>query len=168
MIHLPDGALCRCGRRGCIEAYAGNYAIWRNAMRMGYDSVPQEDIGVGDMLSLAERARAADGPERAAYRTAGAAIGYGLGSLFALIDPAPVAFVGTGAAVFDLIEPDMRKAIGRTAGGRHAGQISFTTIPEELPLIRQGCAIRGLSFVDEEIFATGLAATLPRSRRGVA
>ena len=31
--HRPDGALCRCGRRGCVEAYAGNYAIWRNATR---------------------------------------------------------------------------------------------------------------------------------------
>ena len=34
MIHRPGGALCRCGRRGCIEAYAGNYAIWRNAQGM--------------------------------------------------------------------------------------------------------------------------------------
>ncbi|TIX95076.1 MAG: ROK family protein, partial [Mesorhizobium sp.] len=34
MIHRPGGALCRCGRRGCVEAYAGNYAIWRNARQL--------------------------------------------------------------------------------------------------------------------------------------
>ncbi len=37
MIHRPDGALCRCGRRGCVEAYAGNYAIWRNAGQRAED-----------------------------------------------------------------------------------------------------------------------------------
>ena len=44
MIHRPGGALCRCGRRGCIEAYAGNYAIWRNAQGMPEDSPPVADI----------------------------------------------------------------------------------------------------------------------------
>jgi len=32
MLLQPEGALCRCGRNGCIEAYASDYAIWRNAM----------------------------------------------------------------------------------------------------------------------------------------
>src|SRR5690606_10717146 len=27
MLHVPNGALCRCGSCGCIEAYAGFYAI---------------------------------------------------------------------------------------------------------------------------------------------
>ena len=31
MNHLPHGALCRCGRRGCVEAYAADYGILRNA-----------------------------------------------------------------------------------------------------------------------------------------
>ena len=26
MNHLPDGPLCRCGRRGCVEAYAADYS----------------------------------------------------------------------------------------------------------------------------------------------
>jgi predicted NBD/HSP70 family sugar kinase len=154
MIHRPDGALCRCGRRGCVEAYAGNYAIWRNARGIGEDQVPA-DISDDDMRALAAVARAQDGPERAAYRKAGEALGFGLGSLFALIDPAPVAMIGVGASAFDLIEPALREAIAKTAGGQHSKSISFDTVPDELPLIREGCAMRALTFVDQEIFAPG-------------
>lgn len=155
MIHRPDGALCRCGRRGCVEAYAGSYAIWRNARQASDAEEPVADISDAEMFALAAQARLEDGPERQAFRIAGEAIGFGLGSLFALIDAAPVAFVGYGASAFDLIEPAMRKAIARTAGGQHSKAPSFDTIPDEMPLIRNGCAIRALAFVDHEIFAPG-------------
>jgi predicted NBD/HSP70 family sugar kinase len=158
MIHRPGGALCRCGRRGCVEAYAGNYAIWRNARQLSENTVPVADVSDADMRALAARARETDGPEREAYRKAGEALGFGLGSLFALIDPAPVAMVGASAAAFDLIEPALREAIAQTAGGQHSGSISFDTEPNELPLIREGCAMRALSFVDQEIFAPGVQA----------
>lgn len=154
MIHRPDGALCRCGRRGCVEAYAGNYAIWRNAHGIGEDAVPS-DISDDDMRALAATARAKEGPEREAYRKAGEALGFGLGSLFALIDPAPVAMIGVGASAFDLIEPALREAIAKTAGGQHSKSISFNIVPDELPLSREGCAMRALTFVDQEIFAPG-------------
>jgi predicted NBD/HSP70 family sugar kinase len=155
MIHRPDGALCRCGRRGCIEAYAGNYAIWRNARGQAQDVAVDHDITEAEMFALAQAARRRPGPEREAFRIAGEAIGFGLGNLFALIDPAPVAIVGHGATAFDLIEAPMREAIGRTAGGVHSGAISFDAIPDEMPLIREGCAMRALTFIDEEVFAPG-------------
>ncbi len=158
MTHLPGGALCRCGRRGCVEAYAGNYAIWRNAGLKGEDSPPVDGIEESDMRELAAQARAGEGAEREAYAKAGTAIGFGLGNLFALIDPAPVAFVGGGAAAFDILEPHIRAAIAQTAGGRHSDAISFDTVSDELPLIRQGCTMRALTYVDQEIFAPGAGA----------
>ncbi len=158
MIHRPDGALCRCRRRGCVEAYAGNYAIWRNAHGKSEDSEPESDISDDDMEQLANRARAGAGLKLEAYRKAGSAIGFCLGNLFALIDPAPVAFAGGGAAALDLLEPHIREAIAKTAGGRHSDTISFDAIVEELPLIRDGCATRALTFVDQEIFGPGATA----------
>jgi predicted NBD/HSP70 family sugar kinase len=155
MVHRPDGALCRCGQHGCIEAYAGNYAIWRNARGGTGSEAPQADITDDDMKVLAERGRISEGPERDAFRKAGQAIGFGLGNLFALVDPAPVAIVGIGAAAFDLIEPSLREAISRTAGGQHSHAISFDTDPNELPLIREGCTMRALTYLDAEIFASG-------------
>jgi predicted NBD/HSP70 family sugar kinase len=158
MVHRPDGALCRCGRRGCVEAYAGNYAIWRSARGDSEDEAPVSDIGAADMAALAAAARDHDGPEREAYRRAGEALGYGLGSLFALIDPAPVAMVGIGAGAFDLIEPALRTAIALTAGGQHSKAISFATDSDEIPLIALGCAMRALTFIDQEVLAAGSAA----------
>ncbi|MGE0500860.1 MAG: ROK family protein [Rhizobiaceae bacterium] len=164
MIHRPDGALCRCGRRGCVEAYAGNYAIWRNARQADENEAPLADISDAEMYALAAEARLRDGREREAFRRAGEAIGYGLGSLFALIDPAPVCFVGYGASAFDLIEPAMREAIARTAGGQHSKAPSFDVEPDEMPLIREGCAVRALAYVDEEIFAPGAGFASPLGR----
>jgi len=166
MVHRPDGALCRCGRRGCVEAYAGNYAIWRSASGASEDEAPISDISAGDMAALADTARDRDGPEREAYRKAGEALGYGLGSLFALIDPAPVAMVGIGAAAFDLIEPSLRTAISMTAGGLHSKAISFATETDEIPLITLGCAMRALTFIDHEVLAA--ATPLPLRGRDVA
>ena len=153
MIHVPNGALCRCGRRGCVEAYAGNYAIWRNAHGIADDKAMASDIGDADMRALADSARAGDRRARDAFRIAGEAIGFGLGSLFALIDPAPVAFVGHGAHAFDLMEASIREAIARTAGGQHAGAISLDTTPDETPLIRDGSAMRALVAIDRQISA---------------
>lgn len=155
MVHRPDGALCRCGRRGCIEAYAGNYAILRAARGLPETSMPLEDMPDGEMRALAARARQGDGPERDAFRVAGEAVGFGLGDIFALIDPAPVAFVGVGAAAFDLMEPSIRDALARTMGGQGA-EIAFDTYEDELALMRQGCAMRALTRLDTELFAGGL------------
>ena len=160
MIHRPDGALCRCGRRGCVEAYAGNYAIWRNARLGDENAEPLADLSDEDITALADAARDHDGPEREAFRKAGEAIGFGLGSMFSLIDPAPLAFVGVGATAFDLMEPHVRAAIAKTAGGLHSKAISFDTEPNEIPLIRLGCLMRALLYVDQEIFAAGTAPRL--------
>lgn len=161
MNHVPDGALCRCGRRGCIEAYAGNYAIYRHARGESEQALPAADIDDATMLAMAAAARSHDGREREAFQKAGEAIGFGLGSLFALFDPAPVAIVGLGTSAFDVFEPTMRDAIARTAGGQHNAAISFDLEPDETPLIREGAARQALNFVDQEIFAPGVPAAAP-------
>jgi predicted NBD/HSP70 family sugar kinase len=160
MTHVPGGARCRCGREGCIEAYAGNYAILRNALRRDEHEEPMPDIDEPAMQALATTARDHPGPERQAYQRAGEALGYGLGSLFALIDPAPITIVGRGAAAFDLIEPALKAAYARTAGGQHGPDLSFRVELEEAPLIREGGAIRALESLDAGHFAVGMTASL--------
>jgi len=163
MVHIPGGAQCRCGRRGCIEAYAGNYAIYRHAKGESDDAAPPADIDAATMEEIMSAARTAPGREREAFERAGEAIGYGLGSLFALFDPAPVAVVGLGTAAFDIIEPALRDAIARTAGGHHNPVYSFDLEPDERTLITAGGAQRALTFIDQEIFAPGLAHAAARA-----
>ncbi|MHB2267808.1 ROK family transcriptional regulator [Aliihoeflea sp. PC F10.4] len=155
MVYKPHGALCRCGRHGCVEAYAGNYAILRASKGQEDECEPDADVDRETMLQLAGEARQKDGPAREAFMRAGEALGYGLGSLFALIDPAPVAVVGPGTHAFDIMEPAIREAIAQTAGGQHDAVISFDLEADEMPLIREGCARKALEAVDNELFAPG-------------
>jgi predicted NBD/HSP70 family sugar kinase len=161
MVHRPGGALCRCGCRGCIEAYAGNYAIRRFACGESEDELAAGDVGADEIAALAEVARRREGREREAFRRAGTALGLGLGNLFALIDPAPVTFVGPGAGAFDLIEPGLRTALAGTAGGRHAEALAFATEPDEMPLITLGCAMRALTQIDQEVLSCAAPAAGP-------
>jgi predicted NBD/HSP70 family sugar kinase len=107
------------------------------------------------MQSLAERARQSPGPERDAYREAGIAIGTGLGNLFALIDPVPVALVGSGAAAYDLMEASIKEAIASTMAGAEHGIPEIRCYPEEHPLIRDGCLICALKDIDRRVVAPG-------------
>ncbi|WP_336055399.1 ROK family transcriptional regulator [Nitratireductor sp. CH_MIT9313-5] len=157
MTYMPGGALCRCGRLGCVEAYAGNYAIWRKATGQSPMAKPVTDMRAAEMERLTAEAREEDGPARQAFREAGEAIGYAIGNLFALIDPAPIAMIGQGTAAFDILEPSIRHALAQTLGGQNAQVISFETEPEETPLIAEGSAMLALAELDRKHFGAGAA-----------
>ncbi len=151
MQFVPNGAKCRCGARGCIEAYAGDYAIWRSASGQSPDTLPQIDLTLVDMRQLAAKARAGDGPERRAYKQAAAAIGHGIASVFALIDPVPIAFCGSGTAAFDIMRPDIEAVIQGSNVGAYDKLFDFDLHESETPLIRQGSIITALLSVDDQI-----------------
>lgn len=146
----PRGAACRCGRRGCIEAYAGDYAIWRNAKGVAVADA-FADIERSQMERLAQSAKAGPGPEREAYRVAGEALGAGLRSLFALFDPFPVAFVGSGVLAFELIEPALRETIGLDTTGVTTQLPPISCFLDEFSLIGDGALITALTHIDNTI-----------------
>lgn len=164
MIFEPHGALCRCGRFGCVEAYAGDYAIKRHALGASERALPSSAIEPGEMAALADRARSGDKRSAQAFARAGEAVGFGLGSLFALIDPAPLVFVGSGTAGLDLMEGPLRAALAATAGGARASDARFGIESDEMPLIRAGCAALALEVVDGEVAAPGTLAAAGRGR----
>ncbi len=155
MLHVPNGALCRCGRQGCIEAYASDYAILRCIAGEDEKTQPIQDVDAAKFNEVADIARARDGKERAAFAKAGQAIGSGLRSLFSLIDPVPVALVGPGAGVFDLLEKDLRAIISGTSGWGATENLDIRCYPDEHPLILQGCMMTSLIHLDTQIFAPG-------------
>ena len=106
------------------------------------------------MRTLARKARQSDGPERRAFKQAAEAIGTGLASLFALIDPVPIAFVGSGTAAFDIAEPYIRACIAESNSGAFSDHFEFDIYESELPLIRKGATVTALAAVDEKISAS--------------
>ncbi len=155
MLIRPGGSRCRCGRKGCVEAYASSYAVWRRAGNHDPDQVPDRNFSAADMQVLADRARNGDIDARAAFEEAGAALGYAVGNLFALTDPVPVSIVGLGAAAFDLTERSMRVALAETFTGSAAASVPIEGYVDDMRLTADGCRMTALVDLDRSVFALG-------------
>lgn len=149
MVHVPGGARCRCGGSGCIEAYAGSYAILRRALGRPEHEPPRSGVDQAMIAPLLARARRGPGPERDAFLAAGKAIGYGLRNLFTLLDPLPTALVGPGAMAFDLMEPEIRAALAEARGEDAAAPLEFRLYADEIDLLLKGAALTSLLHLDE-------------------
>lgn len=82
-----DGALCRCGKRGCLEAYVADYALAREAAT----ALDQHESLSGSPLGMLEEvfAQARDGNAAALsiFRRAGRYLALGLSNVVQLFDP---------------------------------------------------------------------------------
>ena len=100
---VPDGHLCGCGIRGCLEQYASGSALMRHA-REAIDASPLLarnllDRGDGTIEGLrgnhiTEAARDGDPVAIAAFNTMATYLGAGIASLCAVIDPSCVVLGG--------------------------------------------------------------------------
>lgn len=83
----PDGAPCRCGQRGCLEAYVAEYALVREARARGLD-------GPGGLGALLDAARAGDGRAEAVLARAGHVFALGLANIVNIFDPELIIIAG--------------------------------------------------------------------------
>lgn len=149
MVYKPEGAPCHCGQRGCVEAYASEYAIFRRLSTHNQDSAPPVDVDEAQMTHFMQAALASEGEEREAWREAGMALGYGLRNLFALTDPVTVALVGKSMEMAEFIEPEIRKILAKP-GNNADTEINLHWYKEGNELIMQGCALVALQAVDHK------------------
>ncbi|MFD3538500.1 ROK family protein [Streptomyces sp. NPDC058662] len=96
----PEGLPCACGARGCLEQYAGEAAVLRQA-GLGH-------VGGDPVALLAERAAAGDASTLRALDRAGRALGLGLTSAVNLIDPDSLVLGGAYAELADWLLPSVR------------------------------------------------------------
>ena len=89
-----DGALCRCGQRGCLEAYVADYALAREAvtaLNWGHrDGAPQSVL----LESLYDHAKAGNPLALSVFRRAGRYLAAGLSNVINLFDPALIILSG--------------------------------------------------------------------------
>lgn len=91
----PDGPLCRCGNRGCIELYAGWNAVIEPARLRFGESVRFEDI--------AAEALKGDPGCRRLIEDAAATAGRGLANICAVLNPPLVVVGGRQLAAGDIL-----------------------------------------------------------------
>jgi predicted NBD/HSP70 family sugar kinase len=111
----PDGPQCRCGKKGCLEAYAGNIAILRDARQAALKGLWQ--CSDAEAFTHKDAVRAAnDGADalREIFSRAGRVLGIGISHLMALFDPKKIIITGKGVRAGDLIFSDMYRTVDQS------------------------------------------------------
>lgn len=108
----PEGPGCRCGKKGCVEAYAGNIAILRDAKqaeRKGrWDSSDPDGFTYTDVVGAAK-----EGSEvlRQLFNRAGHILGIGISHLITLFNPRKIIITGEGVQAGALIFDEMYRTL---------------------------------------------------------
>ncbi len=103
----PDGIVCRCGNRGCLETVAATGALV-DLLRRSHG----EDLTVPALLA---HARSGDVGCRRVIHDAGRALGQVVASLINVLNPEMLVVGGELSAAGDLLLDGMRESISRAA-----------------------------------------------------
>lgn len=153
MNHMPNGALCRCGMRGCIEAYASDYGVLRTAYSVPETAMPAPAVPPQQYEGLIARAEADDRTAAHAFNLAGRAIGFGLGRMLAVFDPSHILIVGPGARAFGLMRSEIVAALSTTLVCRVNGLPELVAYRDEREPVFKGLLMKTLNEIDQDDFA---------------
>ncbi|MBW6423185.1 ROK family transcriptional regulator [Rhizobium sp. XQZ8] len=151
MLHMPNGGLCRCGAKGCIEAYAGFYAILRTAFEVPMDTIPAKFVPLAEIDKIATRARQGNRMAQLAFRQAGVALGSGLSRLLSLHGHMPVFITGPGTRHQDLLQAGIEEGLAQTQVVRLGGMPMLAVVADEPSLVFEGHLNLAFSIVDQDI-----------------
>ncbi|WP_332687469.1 ROK family protein [Devosia sp.] len=154
MNHLPNGALCRCGMRGCIEAYASDYGVLRTAYSVPETTPPAPAVPAQQYEDLIARAEAGDRNASHAFNVAGRAIGFGLSRMMAVFDPSHILIVGPGARAFGLMQTEINAALASALICRVNGLPRVVAYRDEREPVFKGLLMKTLNEIDQTDFAT--------------
>ncbi len=105
----PQGRLCRCGSRGCLEQYASATGIVKTVQELSSQGVKTllDDIIEGELTSskVSEAARMGDQVALSAFHEAGIRLGQVLASVANLLNLDGVVITGGPSESLDLIRP---------------------------------------------------------------
>lgn len=159
---LPGGPQCGCGRRGCLEAVAGDDAIARMAAEevRGGEMPVARDLVAGDAAKITrqivvEAARSGDPKAVEVLRRSGEWIGSGLANVVNLLNPEVIVVGGELLEqAGDLILGPVREAVYRG---------TFTVLGNELEVVGTALGetswlIGAVTLVLQEVFRMPVAA----------
>jgi len=146
-----DGALCRCGQHGCIEAYAAGYGIERMAQDRSIHDTLEGAVSSQEIQALCEAAQGDDTAAMQAFAIAGAAVAEGLSVLFSLFDPMPVAMVGRDKDAIELMRCGIHSVFRNSSHGAVSDiDALLHCFDDEAPLLQSGLIHSTLSRLDKQ------------------
>jgi predicted NBD/HSP70 family sugar kinase len=108
----PNGPVCRCGKRGCLEAFVGNYALLEKARRLAHEGAWEtedpENLTIDDVI---KKAFSGEKALTDLFTEAGHILGIGIANLIKIFNPAKIIISGKGTNAGELIFETMYKSI---------------------------------------------------------
>lgn len=128
----PEGPMCGCGRRGCLETRASARGVGFTAQRLMLDTgMPSELRKVTpadlDAKRVSEAAERGDELALEAYREVGRALGRACANFAAFSDPDAIVLFGGVAKAAPLFIPAMREALEEHVLHLYRGRIRILT-----------------------------------------
>ncbi|MFF9150494.1 ROK family protein [Streptomyces sp. NPDC014861] len=132
----PAGPMCSCGRRGCLEALAGDRAVLCHLQDAGFPCA-----SIGDAITLARTGKPASrNVALSAFAEAGRGLGRGLAGMCNLLNLQKIILAGEGAVAYDLFGPAMTQALEEHAFSTAARDCQIHVDPVQHDLWARGAA----------------------------
>jgi predicted NBD/HSP70 family sugar kinase len=149
----PDGPQCRCGQRGCIEAYLADYALYRDA-RTVVDLPPAEAQQPTEPQMELLRALALHGDPRLQllFRQAGRALADAVAVTVSLLRPNHVILTGPGLQAFPMMRMAYEQRLGEALLPWLLKRTAIHIRPSTTATVVDGMVQRTLQMVDRYLF----------------
>ena len=155
----PDGPLCGCGNRGCLETYVSDPHLLRMAAEAAAQGALRGEVAtVEDLLALA---RDGDHAAQAIYAQVGEKLGRTIANLINALNPTLIIISGEGMRAADFIVESLHATIDRHVMPGLAGDADV-----RIDLMSDDAWARGAaSLVLQELFKTPFYRTATASLR---
>jgi predicted NBD/HSP70 family sugar kinase len=148
----PAGAQCRCGQRGCIEAYLADYALYRDARTVTNLSITShQQPSEQQMVDLVQRAEQGDNHVAGLFREAGAALADAVRVLASVLGPHRIAITGAALRGFHLMKPAFDQGVRESRTPTLDPERDIVLVPGGTELITAGMVHLALEQVDTSI-----------------
>lgn len=142
---MPDGPLCGCGQRGCLETLVSGPAFTGEAVRLlkaglapGLHKLVDGDIGRVSPREMAQAAREGDEVLAQSIRRRAGYLGIGVANVVTILHPDLVVLTGGVAEMGDiLIDPV------RTAARKHVGMFPTENVQVEKSVLGEKAGLLG-------------------------
>lgn len=125
-----EGPQCACGKRGCIEAYVGDYALYRDASAvMDLPATDRRHPSEKQMGRLTELGHQSQPYVTGLFHQAGKVLGYGIANILALLSPERVVVTGPGVRAYELMEAGIHDGIGEALVAELIGRSQVQPYP---------------------------------------
>jgi len=112
MVIKPGGALCRCGKRGCIESYVADYSVLGAAIeackagKWHYRNI--SSLTIEEVTAIAKKGEPA---LQKIFKRSGEILGLGISGLVQIFNPEKIIIAGEGVRAGALLFEPMQKTI---------------------------------------------------------